>query len=107
MSYQLHLAKRAERDRDEAFEWYVRNYSEAFAVDWYCGLSRAIRSLADNPERCGFVRENERFPFDVRELLYGKSRKNRHRILFTLTEGSVYVLHIRHTARDELASGDL
>jgi hypothetical protein len=37
-------------------------------------------------------------------LLYGKrgKRKHKHRIIFTVREDTVYVLSVRHTARDEL-----
>ena len=30
------------------------------------------------------------------------SRKHKHRIIFTVSEDTVYVLYVRHTARDEL-----
>ncbi len=107
MTYKVHVARRAEQDRDETFKWYSAHYSGAFAADWYCGISQAIRSLANNPLRCGRARENDRFPFDLRELLYSRSKKNRHRILFTVEDNTVYVLHIRHTAQDEMREGDL
>jgi hypothetical protein len=50
--------------------------------------------------------ESERFAFDVRELLYG-TKKNKHRILFTVRDDVVYILHIRHSAQRELTSDDL
>lgn len=107
MTYKLHIAKRAEQDCDDTFEWYRRNYSESFAVRWYSTISKSIRDLIENPLRYGFARENDRFPFELRELLYGRSKKNRHRILYTVEEKTVYVLHIRHSARDELDEADL
>ena len=44
------------------------------------------------------------FPAEIRELLYGGrgKRKHKHRIIFTVSEDTVYVLYVRHTARDEL-----
>lgn len=107
MIYKLHVARRAEQDRDEAFQWYRTNYSESFAIDWYLGISQAIQTLANNPGRCGFARENDRFPFELRELLYGHSKKNRHRVLFTVERDTVYVLHVRHSAREELREDNL
>jgi plasmid stabilization system protein ParE len=107
MKYQISMARRAERDRDESFHWYCRHFSEAYAARWYAGLAEAIRSLAREPLRCGLARENDRFAFELRELLHGQSRRNRHRILFTVDGDTVYVLHIRHSAQDELHEGDL
>ncbi len=42
-------------------------------------------------------------PEGIHELLYGKRGKriHKHRILFTVREDAVYVLYVRHTARDE------
>jgi len=107
MTYKLNVARRAEQDRDETFKWYQENYSEAFAVRWYVGISKAIQSLTVNPLRCTVARENNRFSFKLQELLYGRSKHNRHRILFTVEGDTVYVLHIRHSARDKIREGDL
>jgi len=35
-------------------------------------------------------------------LLYGRQKRHKHRIIYTLREDTVYVLYVRHTARDEL-----
>lgn len=107
MSYRISISAKAERDRDEAYEWYIKNRSKEFASDWYAGISKAIRSLRNLPLRCGVARENHRFPFELRELPYGRSKLNRHRILYTIEDDVVYVLHIRHSARDELREEDL
>jgi hypothetical protein len=42
--------------------------------------------------------ENGHFAEEIRQLLYGRGR-NRYRILFTIGEEAVHVLHIRHGAR--------
>ena len=41
---------------------------------------------------------------EIRELIYGRrgKRKHKHRIIFTIRHDTVYVLYVRHTARDEL-----
>jgi hypothetical protein len=41
------------------------------------------------------------FPFEVRHLLYGR-RPHVYRILFTIEDLTVYVLHIRHGRRQPL-----
>jgi hypothetical protein len=53
------------------------------------------------PARCALAPENEDFPFEVRQLLYG-SGHHRYRILFTVEDDVVSVLHIRHGRRTPL-----
>ena len=66
------------------------------------GHAKAIASLSEMPARCGLAPENENFPFEVRQLLYG-SAHHRYRILFTIDGSMVTVLHIRHGRRSPLA----
>lgn len=106
MSFRVVLAERAERDRDAAFAWYAENYSPEFASRWYDGIQLALASLSDEPRRCGIAHEDSKFPFELRELLYGR-RLHKHRLLFTIHEDLVVVLHIRHSSRRDLTVDDL
>lgn len=106
MNHTVFLTHRAEQDRDQAYDWYRDNYSEGFAQRWYNGLHEKLLTLVDHPHRCPIARENDLFPFEVRELLVGKRRKN-HRVLFTVREDTVAILHIRHTAQLDLTEGEL
>jgi len=106
MKYKVSLTSRAERDRENAFNWYAANYSKAFATQWFNGITRAMRTLSTNPHRCHKAHENDRFPFQLYELLYGK-RQNKHRILFRVYKDVVLVLHIRHSAQRDLTVEDL
>ena len=52
------------------------------------------------PARCPVAPESRKFPQEIRELTHGKRRhKHKYRILFTVTEKEVHVLHVRHGAR--------
>jgi len=77
-----------------------------FAVRWYVGIMQAVRNLSLNPQQCGVAHENDRFPFEVRELLHG-ARRRKHRVLLTIHDDLVLVLHIRHSAQRDLTSEDL
>ena len=100
------MTRRAENDRARAFDWYAANSSIAFAARWFNGVTRAMHSLANMPERCHKARENSCFPFELFELLYGK-RLVKHRILFRIYKDVVLVLHIRHSAQSDLTEDDL
>jgi len=106
VTYKLVFTKRAKQDRDRAFDWYSANFSHEFAARWYDGIAQAIESLRNSPTRCHKAHENERFPFELFELLYGPKR-NKYRILFRLKNNAVLILHIRHSAQRDLAEGDL
>ena len=59
MTYSLQITAKALREIDDALEWRAKRSMTA-AVRWYMQLLEAIRSMADNPEQCGFAPENAR-----------------------------------------------
>lgn len=101
MTYRVVIEPTAERGIREAVRWIARNASPAVAARWYNGLVKRARTLATFPRRCPVAAESDKFPEEIRELLYGK-RQHRHRILFTIREDTVHVLYVHHGARDEL-----
>jgi plasmid stabilization system protein ParE len=106
MTYKLIVSDRAKQDRDRAFDWYLKNYSQEFAARWYEGISEAIEALSREPMRCHKAAENDRFPFTLYEKLYGR-RMHKHRILFRVELDVVSILHIRHSSRRDLTVDDL
>ena len=92
----------AERDIGEAYEWIAERDAEA-AVRWYNRLQEVIFSLDAFPERAPLAPESKSFNRVIREVFHGR-RQHKYRILFTVTENAVHVLHVRHGAR--LALGE-
>jgi len=80
------------------------NISPAAATKWLDGLYKTIDTLQTRPLRCSVAPESDKFPVEIHELLYGRrgKRTHKHRIIFTVRDDAVYVLYVRHTARDEL-----
>jgi len=63
------------------------------------GLLAAIEDLGVFPERCPVARsESRHFGVMIRQLVYGKG-VGRYRILYTVTDDLVVVLHVRHGRR--------
>ena len=58
-----------------------------------------LGKLAIHPRGHGLAPENGLVTTEIRQLLFGK-RQNIYRALFTIHDDAVYVLHIRHAARD-------
>ena len=101
MEYQVEITDVALAEAEEAYLWMMEQLSPENAEKWFDRLIDAIESLNQSPKRCSLALENEVFSEEIRQLLYGKGR-NTYRIMFTVSEQIVYVLHIRHSARQLL-----
>lgn len=102
MAFRVEISLQAERDAESILDWLLSQRSGPSAIEWFLGLDEAFASLAQFPERCAVAPENGRFPYEVRQLLYGRN-PDAYRILFTISGETVYVLHIRHGRRKPLA----
>ena len=105
MAHSVHITARALREIDETLEWLTQR-SHSAAARWHGRLLEAVRSLEDNPARCGLAPESEWFPGEIRQLLHGK-RRGVYRILFEIRGDDVYILRVRHGAQALLEPGDL
>lgn len=106
MSYEVVVTARAERQLSQAAAWYAEQAPEV-ADAWFHGFVQAIVSLEDNPKRCGLARENDAFPFDLRQLLYGLGKRATHRAVFAVHPKKVVVHAIRHLAQRDLTLEDI
>jgi plasmid stabilization system protein ParE len=98
MTFRVEVTSEAERDADAILEWLFLQYAGDTGVRWFNALADAIASLAKFPQRCPLASESSISPFEVRQLLYGHA-PHVYRILFTIDDKAVYVLHIRHGRR--------
>jgi plasmid stabilization system protein ParE len=101
VTYRLRITARAVADADEAYAWIAEHFSPAKAESWYEGLFKQMATLTRLPLRCPLAAESDKFPEELRQLLYGK-RNNKYRIIFTIRDADIVVLFIHHSSRDEL-----
>lgn len=106
MNYPVRITAKAERDVDEILNWLTRQGAAAAAQRWFDRLWASLGALEKFPHRCPLAAEAGDLQLPIRELVFGK-RHGRYRILFQVVERKVYILHIRHTARDGFSPGDL
>ena len=106
MKYEVLITKRAEEQLAVAAKWYT-NEAPDIAVAWFDGFVNAIISLGHDPKRCSLARENEAFPFVLRQLLYGLGRRKTHRALFVVHDDRVVVHAIRHLAQRDVTVDDI
>jgi plasmid stabilization system protein ParE len=97
----------ADQQIDEAFAWWAHHRSLDQASRWFSGILAAIEKIGENPTRYPKHAEADRFPFEVREMLYGLGRHKTHRVLFTIRPKCVYVLAVLHVAQDIVGLDDI
>ena len=102
MNYRVAISANARADIHEVTRWLEKERSAALAESWLEGLYRALKALETHPERCPLAMENDKFAFEIRELLHGRSKRGKYRIVFEIIDDTVYILYVRHSARDEI-----
>lgn len=98
MKYRVVITARAKEDLRGYFEFAARRAPKT-AARWLRRFETDLGKLALHPRGHGLAPENDLVPAEIRQLLFGK-RQNIYRALFTIDGNTVYVLHIRHAARD-------
>lgn len=101
MAYIIKFSARAFRDIDSIVT-YIQADSSANATRWRKRLKQKLLSLCTMPEACGYAPENDDTQSEVRQLLFGS-----YRVLFTVTENTVFLLTIRHCSRRNIAGDEL
>jgi plasmid stabilization system protein ParE len=101
MTFRVETTAAAEQDADSILDWLLSQHAGDTGLRWFLALEGAIASLAEFPKRCPLAPESAAFPFEVCQLLYGRP-PHVYRILFTIEDNTVHVLHIRHGRRQPL-----
>ena len=72
-------------------------HTPSYGDQWYDELQAAIASLRDFPFSCPLAPENDHFEEAIRHRLFGS-----YRVLFTVVNTEIHVLHVRHGRQDIL-----
>lgn len=102
MTFRVEMSAQAGHDAEAILDRLLSQHAGETGVRWFLALEEAIASLGEFPKRCPLAPENARFPFEVRQLLYGR-KPHVYRILFTIDAEIVKILHIRHARRKPIA----
>ena len=102
MKRRVWVTRRAEAELFEIAAWIALD-SPIQAARWLGGMHAAIGRLTHFPDRGPRAPEGERDPRrDVRQLLVGD-----YRALFTIRDGTVQVLLVRHASRGPASREEL
>lgn len=107
MAYRVELTDRAGRDLSALYTQIDAAESSA-AARWFNGFEEAVYALAQIPRRCPVAPEGKRVKRPLRHLLYG-NKPHVYRAIYEIDETGkvVYVLTVRHGARDEASPDEL
>jgi len=83
MKFRVSISPSALTDAESAYLW-IQERDPEMAEKWFDGLMEAIDSLESFPARCPVAAESEDVGIEIRQLLYGKSKRFRYRILFSI-----------------------
>ncbi len=96
--YTIVFAPSAEEDLEIILAWLDDNAPEKIS-EWLKSLRMDIDTLKILPERCPYAPENGLWgDEELRQLLFQRY-PSKYRVIFTLSELTVRVLHIRHGAK--------
>jgi toxin ParE1/3/4 len=90
MNYRLILRQDAERDLDQAYNWYNEKVP-GLGSDFLVVVERALESIQANPAR---------FPIVYRKVHRALLRRFPYGVFFVTDGDQIAVLAVMHTARD-------
>jgi plasmid stabilization system protein ParE len=102
MTRDVLIAERAQQEAQSNHDWWAEHRSAEQAARWYGEFMKAAASLSRNPERCCLAMEDDRFPYELRQLNFGIGRRATHRLVYTIRPQDVVILHVRHLAQEAI-----
>jgi plasmid stabilization system protein ParE len=103
--YKVVVTLEAKRNLHNAY-LFIRRDSVQAANRWSGEIRRSIRALNRFPARCPVAPESYALDAPIHELLFGSGNRGTYRILFTIIDKTVFVLHIRHGSMHPLLLDD-
>lgn len=98
MNHRVVVTPTARAEAMDAYRWYAKR-SPAAARKWRAGPALVIQGLSDDPERQPVSDEDSEVLGCQTRLLFHGRRRGVFRILFTIKEGDVWILRVRHGAQ--------
>lgn len=105
MTFRVVITRRAREDLRRYF-LLAAEHAPGTAAKWLDRFETALGSLAIHPERFPLAPENNLVEDMIRQSFFGQ-RVGRFRVLFTLRDEDVIVLHIRRGTMKKATAEDL
>jgi plasmid stabilization system protein ParE len=106
MKFRIRILWRAERDIDQILTWLGERSAQG-ANSWKIALKNALTTLASSADSFGHAPENEDQELDVRQMMFRTSKGRNYRLLYTIEDAMVYVMHVRSPGQDLVPPDEL
>jgi plasmid stabilization system protein ParE len=105
MNYEVLITRKAQHEAEANHLWWAEHRSAEQAACWYDEFLKATLSLEQAPDRFALAAENDRFPYELRQLNFGTGGKATHRLVYMIRPDLVVILRVRHLAQQEIDFG--
>ncbi len=72
MVYRVRQTAQADSELDAILEWLLAQGAGSAAISWIDLLQETVQTLSRLPHRCPLALEDAEFPYEVRQLVYGR-----------------------------------
>ena len=104
MTHRVVVTQKAKDDLQHYFE-VAGKHAPDTAARWLDGFEEALQTLSEAPDRCPLAPENELVDQTIYQFFYGK-RRGRYRVVFTIQDDQVLILHVRRGTMDKATQED-
>lgn len=108
MKYNVEIHPGAMEDIRRNARWWAEHHSETQALAWYDNALDSLYKLEQMPASHGLSHENDDFPYEIRDCLFGLGpRPTSYRGVFTIVGDTVHVLTVQRSSQDTLHPDDV
>jgi plasmid stabilization system protein ParE len=107
MNYRVVIHDTAKDDIRRNALWWADKHTRDQAATWFYHAFDSIEKLSSLPESHPLARENDDFPYEIREPHFGLGSRPRYRAVFVIRDATVHVLAVRRAAQDTILPTDL
>lgn len=109
MSFKLRITRQAIEDIETNKIWWEQNRSIEQAKEWQDVVIQQLASLVEFAAACPPSREDGRkgIAYPLQDKRLGLRKTYTHRAVFTIKNGTIYVLAVRSTRQCDLEPEDL
>ncbi|MGE0608456.1 MAG: type II toxin-antitoxin system RelE/ParE family toxin [Pirellulales bacterium] len=100
MKFSVRITPQARRDIDRNADWWAEHHSFDQSLRWSEVVYDQIESSALLPHSNGLSAESDNFPYEIRDKRVGLGSRRTYRAVFTIKDGTVFVLAVRRGAQD-------
>ena len=107
MKYRVMIHPDALEDIRRNARWWAEHHSEEQALAWYDNALASLYRLEHLPESHAVSRENDDFPYEIRDLLFGLGSRPSYRAIFIIQDNTVHVLTVQQGVQDTVRPEDI